>query len=168
MNLVWGEGPEPCPLMFIGEAPGAVEEREGRPFVGPSGQKLREAIQAVGVDDEEVYITNVYKHRPPGNRNPTDQELDEHLGHLIEELDRVRPDGILLLGRVAAREFFGESFKSVGQTRGEQFGDSSPFKASYPIYMVTWHPSYVLRKRGTTEDQFFQDVELFITRTLGE
>jgi uracil-DNA glycosylase family 4 len=74
-----GEGPKPCDVMIIGEAPGETEDKLGRPFVGKAGKRLDEALIAAGLKRDEVYITNIYKFRPPNNRKPTPEEIVEHL-----------------------------------------------------------------------------------------
>src|SRR6476646_5430031 len=107
-KLVQGYGPVPCDVMLIGEAPGAEEEQEGRPFVGKSGQLLQRALQDAGLSYEQVYITNVYKHRPPDNRTPTQEEIFEHWPMLVDELQAVQPKYILLMGATALFAFSGD------------------------------------------------------------
>lgn len=161
--LVNGEGPTPCEFLILGEAPGAEEEKQGRPFVGASGQLLDRALDAAGVRRENVYITNAYKYRPPGNRNPTKAELAEHHGILTEEFTSVNPRRVLLLGNVALRIVYPKA--SVGQVRGTW--QHMPTSDRY--YLPTWHPSYALRNYGVRAflgdnpvyGQFVNDVRRF-------
>ena len=103
MNTVPGEGNPNADLMFIGEGPGAEEDRQGRPFVGRSGELLTRMIHAIGLERSEVYICNVVKCRPPGNRDPQPEEAEACLPYLRAQVALVRPKVIALLGRVACR-----------------------------------------------------------------
>src|SRR5687767_2789989 len=100
-DLVKATGPVPCTGMIVGEAPGAEEAKQGRAFVGPSGKLLNMALEAADFSRELVYVTNTYKSRPPGNRNPTPTELEAHRSLFHKELKDVAPSVILALGRVA-------------------------------------------------------------------
>ena len=154
-ELVWGEGPVPCVGMIIGEAPGAEEEKLGRPFVGASGRLLNEALEAAGAKRENFYITNVYKTRPPANRTPTDDELNDHFLYLDDEFRDVDPRKVLLLGGTAAREFYGDEYGGITRRRGKWEG-----LLEGPHYLATFHPSYVLRGKG--REEFFADVKEFV------
>src|SRR5437879_722491 len=103
--VVPGYGPPDAKVMIVGEAPGKQEEAEGRPFVGPSGQLLDEALQAAGIKREECYVTNVVKVRPQSasgaNKKPTKKQIKEHLPTLQQEIQSVSPTTILLLGSTA-------------------------------------------------------------------
>lgn len=159
-NLVMGDGPVPCTAMAIGEAPGEAEDREGRPFVGPSGQLLNEALEAAGAKRALVYVTNIYKHRPPNNRTPTMEEAEEHFDYLADELSAVQPLGILLLGAFALEATTG--LTGITQHRGAWFEHE-------PAPMLpTFHPAYVLynRRKPEIRDAFFGDVQEFVNRTL--
>lgn len=159
-TLVMGEGPVPCTAMIIGEAPGATEARLGRPFVGPSGDLLEEALNMAGVNRAEVFITNAYKHRPDNNRNPTEDELEEHRHYLDDELTAVAPLGVLLLGTVATRTVFSEHpIPGITKIRGRVYHRGEV------DYYPTFHPAYVLRNRRA-EPEFFGDVAEFVERTL--
>jgi uracil-DNA glycosylase family 4 len=98
--------------MIIGEAPGETEDKLGRPFVGKAGKRLNEALIAAGLKRDEVYITNIYKFRPPNNRKPTLEEIVEHWPYLSIELDEVKPRFVLLLGNTAL-ETFGKTTASA-------------------------------------------------------
>lgn len=145
--------------MIVGEAPGAEEARQGRPFVGPSGELLNEALHAAKIDRAEVFVTNVYGYRPPDNRTPTDAELSQYYDEYFkEEFDAVDPVVVLLLGNTAGREFYGESWRGITRERGKISGTvdrDRPKRITVPAF----HPSYVLRGSGRKE--FFRDVALF-------
>jgi DNA polymerase len=162
-KLVVGTGSLEAKLFFCGEAPGAEEETQGEPFVGPAGQLLTRMIQAMGVRREDVYIGNIMNWRPDlptaegqeqmGNRPPTPEELQYCLPFLRAQLEIVAPDVIVALGSTAAQGLLGAgSFKALGEVRGRW----SEF-AGKPV-MVTYHPSYILRngsnrsKRAIWED----------------
>jgi uracil-DNA glycosylase len=148
-TVVFGTGDPDAELMFIGEGPGAEEDRQGLPFVGPAGQLLTRIIEAIGLSREEVYIANVVKCRPPGNRDPQPDELAACRELLEAQVRLVRPRLIVALGRVAAQTLLGTD-RSLGQLRGmwHQVLD-------VPV-RVTYHPAAILRnaawKRPTWED----------------
>lgn len=155
---MWGEGPVPCDMIIVGEAPGAKEEREGRPFVGPSGFLLNEALAAADVSRQDVYITNVYKLRPPNNRDPKEQELNDHVQYIQQEFDEVKPRYCLLLGKIAAIEFAGEEFTSMSKMRGKWLEGGS---RKNPVdYMITWHPAYTMYNPDA-KATFYEDVYNF-------
>lgn len=138
-NIVFGEGDPNARLMFIGEGPGADEDREGRPFVGRAGQLLTKMIQAMGLSRSEVYIANVVKCRPPGNRDPEAHEKDACMPFLEAQINAVKPDVIVTLGRVAAHTLLNTK-ESLGKIRGT-FHDRN----GIPV-MPTYHPSFLLRQ----------------------
>lgn len=156
--LVQGEGPIPCNAMVIGEAPGAEEEKLNRPFVGSSGDLLEEALAVGGKDRSKIYITNVYKLRPPNNRTPTDKEIGAHAMLLHKELNQVDPKVILTLGATATSQF--RSDFQITKIRGK------PFKLGAWIILPTCHPSYYLRNKSQKED-FILDVSQFIELAFG-
>jgi DNA polymerase len=148
-TVVFARGNRDADLMFIGEGPGAEEDRQGLPFVGPAGQLLDRIIQALGMDRDEVYICNVVKCRPPGNRDPQPDEVAACRGFLTEQVRLVQPRLLVALGRVAAQTLLGTD-APVGRMRGEWhqvFG--------VPL-RVTYHPAAILRnaalKRPTWDD----------------
>jgi DNA polymerase len=140
-RVVFGEGAADARLMFIGEGPGADEDRTGRPFVGKAGQLLTRMIAAMGLEREQVYIANVVKCRPPGNRAPTLEETQACTPFLRRQIELVRPALIVALGGTAARCLLGGP-GSVGRLRGSYhaFHDT-------PV-LVTYHPAYLLRSPG--------------------
>ena len=154
--IVEGQGPIPCPFMVIGEAPGRTEIERGEPFIGKSGQLLRDTLAEFG--SQECYITNCYKGDVgEGNRNPTREELDDHWPLLMEELGRVDPAGVLLVGAVAIRRFLGNNTDLVSVV-GERIAHEG--RQFYPV----WHPAYILRQPSRLEN-FRYAVARFVLTT---
>jgi DNA polymerase len=148
-NAVPGEGNPHADFMCIGEAPGAQEDATGRPFYGQAGQLLTKILQAVNLSREDVFILNVLKHRPPGNRNPLPEEVSACRPYLIRQVELVAPKVILALGTFAAQSLL-ETKLSIGKLRG-----SVHRYHGIPV-IVTYHPAALLRnpawKRPTWED----------------
>ncbi len=148
-NFVFGEGNPSASLVVIGEAPGAEEDASGRPFVGRSGQLLDKILKAAGFLREEVYICNILKCRPPGNRNPLEEEIVSCMPWLLGQLEIVKPQVILILGKVAANTIL-ENKSSLGSMRGKVTR-----WREYDCF-ITYHPAALLRnpdwKRGCWED----------------
>jgi uracil-DNA glycosylase family 4 len=119
-NLVFGEGNPSSDLMFIGEGPGAEEDRTGRPFVGRAGALLTRIIQAMGLERDDVYIANIVKCRPPGNRDPEPDEIAGCLPNLEKQIEIIRPRVICTLGRVATQTLVGER-SGITTLRGRFF-----------------------------------------------
>lgn len=143
-NLVFMDGNPEAEIMFIGEGPGAEEDRQGRPFVGASGKLLDKMLFSVGLDREKVLISNVVFWRPPGNRTPTSQELAICLPFVERMVQLVNPKILVALGGVATKILFAQG-KSIGRIRGKWFpytnlGLSSPIEAT-----AMFHPAYLLR-----------------------
>ncbi len=149
-HVVFGEGSARAEVLFVGEAPGAVEDQTGRPFVGPAGQLLDRILAgAMGLRRDEVYIANVNKCRPPGNRDPEPDEVAACLPYLRRQIAILRPRVIVCLGRVAAHNLLGTT-EPMRALRGRDLAcDDIPV-------VVTWHPAYLLRdpshKRETWDD----------------
>lgn len=152
-KVVLGVGSLDARILFVGEAPGAEEEIQGEPFVGPAGQLLTRMIQAMGLKREEVYIGNIMNWRPRmptmagqdqvGNRPPTEDEMRYCLPYLLAQIEVVAPELVVALGSTAAQGLLGfGSFKALGDIRGQwrEF-------AGRPL-MVTYHPSYILRNQS--------------------
>lgn len=148
-NIVFGVGPEPSPLMFIGEAPGADEDRLGDPFVGKAGELLDKMIEAMGWGRQDVFIANVLKCRPPNNRNPEPDEVAACRPFLDAQIQAVRPRIIVTLGRPAANVVLGRD-APISALRG-RFHEHRGVRV-----MPTFHPAYLLRepdrKRDTWSD----------------
>ena len=148
-TVVFGSGNPDADLMFIGEGPGAEEDKQGLPFVGPAGQLLTKIIGAIGLLREQVYIANVVKCRPPGNRDPQPDEVAACRAFLAEQVRLVQPRVIVALGRIAGQTLLGNELP-VGRLRG------SWHRVFDVPLRVTYHPAALLRnealKRPTWED----------------
>ncbi|MCQ8903990.1 MAG: uracil-DNA glycosylase [Methanothrix sp.] len=139
-NAVPGDGPENARIMMIGEAPGAAEDLAGRPFVGRAGALLDRALDLAGLDRGEIFITNIVKCRPPGNRRPTEEEIRACMPYLRKQIEIIRPSAICLLGNVPAKAILG--VQGVTSLRGRIFDD---------LYLITFHPAAVLRNMSRME-----------------
>lgn len=148
-KVVFGFGNPNADLMLIGEAPGAEEDRQGLPFVGAAGELLTKIIQAIDTRREDIYITNILKCRPPGNRDPLPDEVAACRGYLERQIDMIQPKVIVALGRIAAQTLLGNE-SPIGQMRGQWY------RVKGIPAMVTYHPAALLRnqalKRPTWED----------------
>lgn len=142
-NIVWGDG-DPCArLMFVGEAPGADEDRTGKPFVGRAGELLNKMITAMGLKREDIYIANVLKTRPPDNATPTPKEVELCAPYLWEQITIIAPEVIVTLGLPASRCLL-QSTESMGQLRGTWASFTGTDGRSIPV-MPTYHPAFLLR-----------------------
>lgn len=140
-NLVFGVGNPQAALVFVGEAPGADEDRQGEPFVGEAGQILTRIIAAMGLTRQDVYICNVLKCRPPGNRNPHKDEIELCSPFLMGQLKAIKPKVIVALGTFAAQTLLG-SKEPISRMRGK-------FHDFHGIPMMpTFHPSFLLRNKA--------------------
>ncbi len=148
-KFVYGVGHPTAEIMFVGEAPGAEEDRRGEPFVGRAGQLLDKILDAMGLSREQVYITNILKCRPPNNRDPLPDEVEQCIPYLYEQIRLIRPKIICALGRVAAQNLL-KTTTPLGKLRKRWHEFSGT-----PM-MVTYHPAALLRfpqyKRDTWED----------------
>jgi uracil-DNA glycosylase len=153
-QTVFGVGNLRAEWLVVGEAPGAEEDRKGEPFVGRAGQLLNSMLRAVGLAREQVYIANVLKCRPPGNRDPSPTEAGECLPYLEQQVALLKPKIMLAVGRIAAQNLL-HTDKTLGSLRQQvhSFGESR-----VPL-IVTYHPAYLLRspaeKRKSWEDLKF-------------
>jgi DNA polymerase len=142
-STVFGEGNTNAKVMLIGEAPGADEDRIGRPFVGKCGKLLDKMLSAISVKREDCYISNVLPWRPPGNRTPTDEEIAICLPFLRTQIELINPDFILLLGGIALKSVM-DCSDSISRTRGKWMEYSTSQGKVIPV-LATYHPSYLLR-----------------------
>jgi uracil-DNA glycosylase len=137
-QIVFGVGNPEADLMFVGEGPGADEDEQGEPFVGRAGQLLNKMIEAMGVKREDVYIANVVKCRPPGNRTPERDECETCSPFLYRQIDVIKPKAIVALGAVAAKNLLG-----INDTMGNMRGRWYDYRGTQ--LRVTYHPAYLLR-----------------------
>jgi DNA polymerase len=145
-NMVPGEGNPDAEVMLVGEAPGASEDEQGRPFVGRAGKLLDELLAEAGLERENVYITNVVKARPPGNRDPKRGEVAHHLPWLEAELALVRPRLVVPLGRHALAHFTDDA--KISEVHGTEIDERG--RSLFPMY----HPAAALRGQGLRETLF--------------
>ena len=140
-QTVFGRGNKQARWLLIGEAPGEQEDKQGQPFVGRAGQLLDNMLSATGLDrDQDVYIANVLKCRPPGNRNPSGDEIAACQNYLVQQIRHIQPTLILALGRFAAQTLL-QTEKSIGQLRGKLHSYQD-----IPL-IVSYHPAYLLRNQ---------------------
>jgi len=154
-NKVPGEGPIDAPIMLIGESPGQNEDKSGKPFVGDSGELLNKALQAAGFNRNDMYVTNVVKCHPEGNRNPTSQEIAACYPHLKKEIDTIKPKVIVALGNIAASTLIHPDFK-ITQENGSWFELDGNVRG-----IAIYHPSYILRLGDGTQRQTSAKWEMF-------
>jgi DNA polymerase len=146
-NLVFGDGDPDANVMFIGEAPGADEDREGRPFVGVSGQLLDRMMASIGLDRESAYITNILPWRPPGNREPTPAEVAACLPFIKRHIELVAPKVLVLIGGTSAKTLLGRK-EGIMRLRGRWLS-YQPSESAEPIpSLATFHPAFLLRSPG--------------------
>lgn len=163
-QTVFGVGNPRAKIMFVGEAPGADEDKQGEPFVGRAGKLLDKIIEACQMKRSEIYIANILRCRPPGNRNPSDQEAANCRGYLDAQIEIVDPDYIVCWGSVAAKNLL-HSELPIGKMRGKfyEYGRAR--------VLCTYHPSYLLRnpsaKKNVWDDMIylFQDMGIDLKAT---
>jgi DNA polymerase len=136
-NLVFGEGSPGAEILFIGEAPGAEEDKQKRPFVGRSGQLLRKNIREAGLKEEDVFITNIVKRRPPDNRDPSQDEIGSYKPYLARQIEIINPKVIVTLGRFSMNYFL--PLAKITRDQGKLFPLGERF--IYPVL----HPAAALR-----------------------
>jgi DNA polymerase len=144
-QVVFGVGHPTADLMFVGEAPGADEDIQGEPFVGRAGQLLTKIIEAIGLTRADVYIANVIKCRPPGNRNPEPDEVEQCEPFLFRQIDAIKPSVIVALGKFAAQSLLKTS-DPITRLRGREYNYRDA------ILMPTYHPAYLLRNPSAKRD----------------
>jgi uracil-DNA glycosylase len=155
-NLVFGEGNPDAQIILIGEAPGEDEDLSGRPFVGRAGQLLDKILESVGMVRDDIYITNIVKYRPPGNRNPTLKEIAVSEPLLLEQIKLIRPQVIATLGNVPT-QYFLNTKDGITKTHGNWYEWHGI--QVFPLY----HPAYLLRnpsrEKGSPKWQMWQDMK---------
>jgi uracil-DNA glycosylase family 4 len=152
-NVVFGVGDFGAGLMFIGEAPGQNEDLQGEPFVGAAGKLLDELLAGIGVSRDEVYIANVLKCRPPGNRDPRPDEIDSCKGYLREQIRMISPRVVMTLGNFATKLLL-RTETGITRLRGQRF---NWWLGS--TLVPTFHPAAALRGRPQVREQMKQDFE---------
>ena len=165
-NLVFGEGNPGSKLVFIGEAPGREEDREGRPFVGEAGKLLTRLIKGIGLERSAVYITNIIKCRPPENRDPLPEEIEKCRGYLLHQLEIIKPKLLCTLGRHSTYSLLGIS-GPFGNIRGKVYEYKGISETSLKV-VPTYHPAALLYHPGWSNDvmedlkiikQLYEDVK---------
>ena len=153
-NTVFGEGNESAKILFIGEAPGRDEDKQGKPFVGRAGKLLTEIISSINLTREDIYIANTVKCRPPNNRNPEEKEVEACSDYLEQQIDLIRPKVIVLLGKIAANRVL-KIDQPIGELRKKIF----IIKPKNIPTIIFYHPAYILRspkeKKKVWEDLLF-------------
>ena len=144
-QVVFGVGNPNADLMFVGEAPGADEDIQGEPFVGRAGQLLTKIIEAIDLKREDVYIANVIKCRPPGNRNPEPDEVERCEPFLFRQIDVIRPKVVVALGKFAAQCLL-KTDAPITRIRGREFTYRDA------VLIPTYHPAYLLRNPSAKRD----------------
>lgn len=150
-----GAGHRYADLMIVGEGPGEQEDQQGFPFVGRSGQLLTETLLKVGLTREDVFITNIIKCRPPGNRDPLPEEVQSCRIYLERQIDLIKPKLIVALGRIAATHLLNRQIKIT-----KEHGNLDVLPSNDDILVsIIYHPSYVLRNKNTKiEEDFYMDL----------
>ncbi len=151
-QVVFGDGSVRARVLVVGEAPGAREDEQGLPFVGPAGELLRGGLRKVGLHEEDVYITNTVKCRPPDNRDPRSDELSACRPYLNQQLEFIDPRVVLTLGNFALQYCLGED-RRISRSRGDVY------EWKQRTIVPTYHPAYVLRNRGQAQ-AFLDDLHL--------
>jgi DNA polymerase len=150
-NAVFGEGNRNTDLMFIGEGPGFDEDRTGLPFVGKAGELLTKIINAIGLSRDDVFIANIIKCRPPGNRDPLPEEIESCRPFIDKQIELIKPKVICTLGRYSTQTLLNTT-QGITKIRG-QFANFNGIKV-----MPTYHPAYLLRNPSAKKD-VWQDVQ---------
>lgn len=162
-NIVFGVGSPDADIMFVGEGPGANEDKKGEPFVGKAGYVLDKLLEKIGVQRENVYIANVVKCRPPGNRDPKPEEIKECRGFLEEQIRIIQPRVLVGLGRFAGNWISGQRALSMGALREDHSWQYR--RDGIQIWAVpTYHPAWLLYQKGNS--QAFEDVLADLRRAL--
>ncbi|MFZ7197243.1 uracil-DNA glycosylase, partial [Bordetella avium] len=157
-HAVFGDGAQAARWMVVGEAPGEQEDRRGLPFVGRSGQLLDAMLASVGMSrEQDVFIANVIKCRPPGNRNPKPEEIAACSPYLMRQIALLRPERILVLGRFAAQTLLGTD-AAISSLRGRQHVLKTEAGREIPV-VVSYHPAYLLRSPAE-KARAWQDLQL--------
>jgi len=161
-NLVFGNGNLNAKIMFIGEAPGYWEDQKGIPFVGAAGKLLDQLLALIGLSRKDVFVTNIVKHRPPGNRDPLPEEIAAYKPYLDQEIKIIKPKIIIALGRHAMNLFLGEGKISLEHGRGRII----EYQGEKYLFIPMFHPAAALRNSKIKEQlkDDFKKIPLEIKR----
>lgn len=163
-HIVFGEGDAAARLMFVGEAPGAEEDRTGRPFVGRAGELLGRMIVAMGLSREQVYIANVLKTRPPNNATPTIEEAERCAPYLYDQIEAIAPEVLVTLGLPASRLLL-KTDQTMTQMRGHWSQFVHPTTGFTVPVMPTYHPAFLLRAyTPENRGKVWSDLQQVMTR----
>ena len=152
-NLVFGVGPVPSQVVFVGEGPGQQEDLKGEPFVGPAGKLLDDMLSIIDLSRENSYICNIVKCRPPQNRDPMEDEQDACIGYLYEQLKLLQPKIIVCLGRIAAMQLIKPDFRIT-----REHGNWT--ERNGVLYTAIYHPSALLRDPSKRPETFADLLEI--------
>ena len=159
MNFVYGDGNAEADVMLIGEAPGADEDREGKPFVGLSGQLFDKMIHSIGLPRSEVYVTNVLPWRPPGNRQPTPGEIGACLPFVKRHIELVRPQILVLVGGISAKTLLSRT-EGIMRLRGRWFNYQADYSSDGIPALPVLHPAFLLHSAGQKAKAWKDMVEI--------
>ena len=165
-NTVIGDGNAQADIMLIGEAPGAEEDKTGKPFVGAAGQLLNKMLLAINLNRNKVYITNVIPWRPPNNRTPSNEEILQCLPFLQKHIELIKPKLIVLLGAVAAKSVLSTPL-SISKLRGRWHSYKSLYFNEYIQCIVTYHPAFLLRSPNYKK-QSWEDLQMLQQKIVDE
>ena len=158
-NLVFADGSPEGPLMFIGEAPGGQEDRQGVPFVGPAGKLLDLMLESIGLSRDQAYVTNILPWRPPGNRSPTDAEIAACLPFVKRHIELVAPKVLILVGGTAAKTLLDKT-QGIMRLRGHWYSYVSPQLDSPIDTRAILHPAYLLRTPAQKRETWLDLLEI--------
>jgi len=165
-HTVIGDGNAQADIMLIGEAPGAEEDKIGKPFVGAAGQLLNKMLSAINLDRNKVYITNVIPWRPPNNRTPSNEEILQCLPFLQKHIELIKPKLIVLLGAVAAKSVLSTPL-SISKLRGRWHTYKSLYFNEYIQCIATYHPAFLLRSPNYKK-QSWEDLQMLQQKIVDE
>ena len=159
-NTVFADGNPNAKIMFIGEGPGADEDKEGVPFVGKAGKLMNQAFKGLGIDRSKIYIANIVKCRPPENRTPLKNEAEACLDYLRNQVILVKPEIVVLMGNTALKNILGDQY-GITSSRGKWIEKKGI------QYMPTFHPAALLRD-DTKKIDFWNDLKLVLKECNGK
>ena len=151
-KMVFSDGNINSKIMFVGEGPGAQEDRIGLPFVGAAGKLLDKMLNAINLNRTKVYISNVVNYRPPNNRRPTDEEIEKYLPFLKLHIEIIEPKILILLGSTAMQAISGKG-KIISKTRGKWF--KIKMDGCEPEIIVTFHPAFLIRQPEQKKNSWY-------------